>query len=293
MVYPLKVRAYNTGGSPPFKADLFTPINTNEPYLVWLDYMLNNETSLPNTVSTSYGDNEQTVPKEYAETVCQRLAALGARGVTLLFASGDNGVGTDGTCVLNNDSDKRAFMPSFPVTCPFVTGVGGTKLVKQIDGSFVEEAAWNPSNRFASGGGYSNYFAMPDYQKSVVEQYTKAMGENYTGLFNASGRAYPDLAAQSQSYAVVWNGKNIILDGTSASCPTMAGVVSLLNDYLISNGKPPLGFMNPWLYKVGYQGFTDVLKGGAKGCDVAGFQAAKGWDAVTGFGTPVSFVLLY
>jgi len=282
MVYPMKVRAYNTGGSPPFKADAFTRTNTNEPYLLWLDYMLNQEKNLPQTVSTSYGDDEQTVPQDYAELVCQRLAALGARGVTLLFASGDNGVGGDGACFLNDGTDKPAFLPSFPDSCPYVTSVGGTKNFNP------EVAAWDPKNGFASGGGYSNYFGMPDWQKSAVEAYTKSLGQNFTGWYNASGRAYPDVAAQGQAYAVVWNGRNIMLDGTSASTPTMAGVVALLNDYLVSNGKPTLGFMNPWLYKEGYQGFNDILSGSARGCDGEGFRAGKGWDPVTGVGTPVS-----
>jgi len=47
-----------------------------------------------------------------------------------------------------------------------------------------------------------------------------------------------------------------------------------------------MGFINPWLYKVGYAAFNDITSESAKGCDVDGFQAVKGWDAVTGFGTP-------
>lgn len=48
-----------------------------------------------------------------------------------------------------------------------------------------------------------------------------------------------------------------------------------------------MGFINPWLYKVGYQALTDVTSGSAVGCGLAGFPATKGWDAVTGFGTPL------
>ena len=55
-----------------------------------------------------------------------------------------------------------------------------------------------------------------------------------------------------------------------------------------------MGFLNPWLYKKGYQGFTDVAKGSAVSgaCNSTGFEAVEGWDAVTGFGTPVSFWVL-
>jgi tripeptidyl-peptidase-1 len=285
MTYPMKARAYNTGGEPPFKPDAFTKSNTNEPYLEWLEYMLNKETDLPWTVTTSYGDDEQTVPKDYAVRVCQDMAKLGARGVTLLYASGDNGVGGDGACQANDGKDTPTFLPSFPVTCPFVTAVGGTKDVAP------EVAAFDPRNNFASGGGFSYYFDQPDYQKDAVADYLASVGKNYTGMFNPKGRAYPDVAAQGQNYQVVWNGRNIMLDGTSASTPTMASVIALLNDYLISNGKPSMGFINPWLYKNGKAGFNDITSGSAKGCDVDGFQAVKGWDAVTGWGTPVC--LLY
>jgi tripeptidyl-peptidase I len=282
IVYPMKVHAYNTGGEPPFTPDEFTKSNTNEPYLDWLEYMLNKETNLPQTVTTSYGDDEQTVPKSYAESVCQGMAKLGARGVSLLFASGDNGVGGDGACVSNDGKSTPGFLPSFPDTCPFVTSVGGTKNFEP------EIAAWDSKNNFASGGGFSNYFERPAYQADAVSAYLQGVGNNYSSMYNPKGRAYPDIAAQGQSYSVIWNGRNIVLDGTSASTPTMASVIALLNDYLISNGKPALGFLNPWIYKVGYAGFNDILSGSAKGCDVDGWQAAKGWDAVTGWGSPVS-----
>jgi len=45
--------------------------------------------------------------------------------------------------------------------------------------------------------------------------------------------------------------------------------------------------MNPWLYKKGYQGFTDITSGSSQGCGVSGFPVTKGWDPVTGFGTPI------
>lgn len=67
----------------------------------------------------------------------------------------------------------------------------------------------------------------------------------------------------------------------------MSGIIALVNDALIAEGKPPLGFLNPWIYSKGHKGFTDITSGSAVGCSVAGFPALQGWDAVTGFGTPV------
>jgi tripeptidyl-peptidase-1 len=68
----------------------------------------------------------------------------------------------------------------------------------------------------------------------------------------------------------------------------MSGILALVNDALLASGKPVLGFLNPWLYRQGYKGFTDIVNGTAVGCDVDGFPAVSGWDPVTGFGTPVS-----
>ena len=54
----------------------------------------------------------------------------------------------------------------------------------------------------------------------------------------------------------------------------------MLNDYLISNGKPPLGFLNPWLYDIGQGGLNDITFGSNPGCHTDGFYASDGWDPV-------------
>ncbi|KAI9453318.1 hypothetical protein BJY52DRAFT_1123649, partial [Lactarius psammicola] len=41
---------------------------------------------------------------------------LGARGVSVIFASGDHGIG-DGNCKVNDDSGRAQFVPLFPVSC--------------------------------------------------------------------------------------------------------------------------------------------------------------------------------
>jgi len=236
--------------------------------------------NIPQIISSSYGDDEQTVPYSYAKTVCDLFAQLGARGVTFLCASGDKGVGPSGTCITNDGKNTSTFLPSFPDTCPYVTSVGATK-------SFSPEvAASDPSSGFASGGGFSNYFPRPDYQSGVVPAYISGVEPAYSGFYNSSGRAYPDIAAQGQQAATTWNGKVNPIDGASASTPIAAGVLTLVNDALIAAGKSPLGFLNPWLYYEGYKAFTDVTRGTAAGCNTTGFAAKEGWDAVTGFGTP-------
>lgn len=99
-------------------------------------------------------------------------------------------------------------------------------------------------------------------------------------LMRIDGRAYPDIAAQGQYFAYFWNGTEGVISGTSASTPLMSGIISLINDDLLFNGKSPLGFLNPWIYSRGYKGFTDITSGSAAGCGVDGFNATEGWDPV-------------
>ena len=64
----------------------------------------------------------------------------------------------------------------------------------------------------------------------------------------------------------------------------MAGIISLLNDFLISEGEPPLGWLNPWLYGTGQDGLTDITLGANEGCGGGyGFSAVTGWDPVRSY----------
>jgi tripeptidyl-peptidase-1 len=272
MSAPIPNTYYSTGGSPPFIPDTQTPTNTNEPYLDWVNFVLDQD-SMPDVVSTSYGDDEQTVPEDYARTVCDQFVQVGSRGTSLLFSSGDFGVG-GGDCLTNDGKNTTRFQPAFPASCPYVTTIGGTvKTNPEVAVDFT-------------GGGFSNYFPRPDYQKDAVSGFLSGLGDTYDGLYNATGRAYPDIAAQGSGFRVVIGGRVQSVGGTSASCPTVAAIISLLNDYSISQGKSKLGFLNPLIYSSLASGFNDITSGNNPGCDTDGFTAGEGWDPVTGLGTP-------
>jgi tripeptidyl-peptidase-1 len=281
------VTSYSTGGQPPYVPDISTPENTNEPYLAWVNWLLT-QRSIPRIISTSYGEPEQTIPRSYAERVCKQFAQVGARGTTLFFSSGDRGLGGTNTCYTNDGKNTYKFQPAFPASCPYITSVGATMNFEP------EEAAYRASRNttagfrdlYASGSGFSNYFPRPSYQNKVVPAYVKSLGDLYDGLYNKKGRGYPDLAAQGLYFAYFWNGTEGVISGTSASCPLTAGIFALVNDALLASGKPALGFLNPWLYKKGYNGLNDITIGSSHGCNVEGFPVTKGWDPITGFGTP-------
>ncbi|KAI0677175.1 tripeptidyl peptidase A [Trametes maxima] len=282
LTFPTPGTFFSTGGRPPFKADNLTTSNTNEPYSDWLDFVLAQK-KLPQAISTSYADDEQTVPVAYAKRVCNGFAQLGARGVSLLFSSGDGGVG-DGEedpalqeCFTNDGRNATRFVPLFPPSCPFVTAVGGT--------IHVPETAV-----FFSGGGFSDVFPRPAYQQLAVSKFLETLAPGtYKGLFNPKGRAIPDVAAQADLFRIFLSGRPVSIGGTSAAAPTFAAFVSLLNSARLSKGLPPLGFLNPLVYTIqalDKTAFNDITVGNNPGCGTPGFNATKGWDPITGVGTP-------
>jgi len=188
MTYPASVYSYSTGGSPPYIPDSETTSDTNEPYLVYINYILG-QSDLPQVISNSYGDDEQTVPKSYAQRVCQSFAQLGARGITLLVSSGDGGLGDEDpkNCISNYGKNSSTFLPEFPASCPYVTTVGATEQFEP------EVAAWRPDGigpdgkphgYYASGSGFSYYFNRPSYQDGVVDVYVENLKGLYDGLYN-------------------------------------------------------------------------------------------------------------
>ncbi len=132
-----------------------------------------------------------------------------------------------------------------------------------------------------SSGGFSDLFSRPTYQQDAVAQYLTVLGDEYEGLFNPNGRAYPDVAAQGTDFVIVADGQYVGVDGTSASSPTIASIVALVNDERLNAGKSSLGFLNPLLYSdAAAPIFNDITAGSNPGCSTNGFPAKSGWDPV-------------
>ena len=172
-------------------------------------------------------------------------------------------------------SAKFNCISTIPLTIVYrsLTSVGSTQGINEAAASF-------------SSGGFSNIFARPSYQDDAVAAYLDKLGNTNAGLFNPQGRAFPDVSAQGVNFVVDVGGQGQGVSGTSASSPTFASVVALLNDELLNAGKSPLGFLNPLLYSTGAAALNDVTKGSNPGCGTDGFPALAGWDPVTGLGTP-------
>lgn len=291
----------------------------------WLYQYVNhyfNTANVPQVVSISYGWSESDQcdidPDEcqalgvdsygYVTRVNAEFQKIALQGRTILVASGDSGANgrTDPDCSL------PYLKPDYPAASPYITAVGATQLnnaqtslpnpppvcVGQgyacASGGQEVAVSYAVAN-FASGGGFANYAPMPDYQKTAVANYMKSGVQlPPAGYYNTTGRGYPDVAAIGNAVLIDQGGVQPV-GGTSASAPEWAGVVSILNQYSLKKNGKTLGFLNPWIYQLATactNCFHDITVGDnictedgcSPGCQ--GFYAAKGWDPVTGWGSP-------
>ena len=184
MSFPTPVFFYSVGG------DL-----ADDAFLHWFSYILNPaQLNIPQTISISYGDYEPNLPVEYALAVCLLFMHLGSRGVSVLVASGSEGVGP-GDC---EDGDGNVkFVPEFPSSCTCgvqsplpVTRLGQVQVAHQtaiFTGPWVTSVGGTTGNpevaASLSGGGFSTYFPYPMYQFDAVDQYLQNHGGNHASRY--------------------------------------------------------------------------------------------------------------
>jgi tripeptidyl-peptidase-1 len=252
-----------------------------------------------NVLSVSYGAWDY--PDNYVKRQCNELMKLGLQGTTVVVSSGDSGVGDETWCA--DGPDGAIFYTTMMSECPYVLSVGSTQLDRPA-------GATNPAppfetlneiatTRFASGGGFSNVFGVPSWQKSAINAYFDQVDLPFSayhhfvenndfssvtgGVFHHGGRAYPDIAAIGDRQVVYAGGLWYRVGGTSLSAPVVASMVTLINEARIAAGKGPVGYFTPTLYSHP-EVFTDITVGSNPGCNSTGFVNAPGWDPVTGWG---------
>ena len=229
-----------------------------------------------------------------------------AQGITILNSSGDSGP----ACDLQGERPYATLGKTvgFPANLPETTGVGGTRF-NEGNGtywsannsgslgsalSYIPEVVWNESNAsglLASGGGPSTRYPKPDWQTGP-------------GVPNDGARDVPDVAfsaAGHDAYYINYSGGVGAVFGTSASAPSFAGILALLNHYQVSKGfqkTPGLGNINPQLYRLAQSTpavFHDITGGdnivpcaqGSPDCLAGsyGYAAGPGYDLATGLGS--------
>ncbi|KAH9054786.1 subtilisin-like protein [Lactarius vividus] len=204
MAYPTPIIFYSIGGLGKWGTKTGDPISGDQ-WLESLNYLLK-KTIIPQTISISYGGYERNIPREYTRALCILFAQLGARGVSVILSTGDDGVGEN----CKDESGNVRFVAQFPASCPYLTAVGGTT------GYDPEVAA--P----LSGGGFSDHYPRPVYQDVAVSAFLERQGTQYAGLYNPEGRGIPDIAAQAVMLPTVVKNDGIVVDGTSCSAPWQA-----------------------------------------------------------------------
>lgn len=246
---------------------------------------------LSSSFYVSDGDDATTLMREGITTswltaVTQAFQDAAIQGVTICIASGDTGTNS-------KVGDGKAHV-QYPGSDPWVLSVGGTT-IGNVNGSNFDEYVWNdldpndPDQWGTTGGGVSDFFPLPSYQASAGVPASVNDGTHV-------GRGVPDVAANASLHAgytgITVNGADFIGAGTSALAPLWAGLIAVINAALGAN----VGFVNPALYRIGSAGFRDIT--GAQGpvdnsnSGVAGYPAAPGWDACTGWGSPNGVALL-
>jgi len=253
--------------------------------------------------SLSYGDEEGDIfhssnnaTVAYGDRCNQEFMQLGLRGLTIVFSSGDDGIGSS---LIRTDSVSACekAMPEWPASSPYVTAVGATMLTdkylpvcgqnyavstaypglpltEQLAFACTGTAETVCTSTFGgvitSGGGFSEVNNRSDtaaWQDTAVNNYLRsANSAAYPPLtyFNSYGRGYPDVATYGSNYFVYLDGRITRESGTSSSAPVFAAMVTLWNDIRLAYNQPPMGFIAPFLYQIAAtnpQAFNDIVTG--------------------------------
>eukprot|EP00930_Biecheleria_cincta_P086303 TRINITY_DN75610_c0_g1_i1.p1 TRINITY_DN75610_c0_g1~~TRINITY_DN75610_c0_g1_i1.p1 ORF type:complete len:902 (-),score=146.41 TRINITY_DN75610_c0_g1_i1:39-2744(-) len=281
--------------------------------------------------SISWGDAEPLFPAAFVERLDYELMKLALRGITVIVASGDNGnsaVGTD--CEFVSDligsspwvTSVGATMPSLE-SAPYCHAEDFFKTIGTCEELGQATCSTAHGALITSSGYFSLYRQRPGYQDLALGPYLKSSlckpfdnhiagaqrnhseqealapcqhiskhGCSLSPLV-AESRASPDVALPGQMFPVIVNGSVQLFDGTSASAPAFAALVSLLNSEQQRQGRPPLGFLNAWLYQAHARepsAFLDVVVGDTASSESkicpSGWKAGPGWDPATGLGVP-------
>ena len=222
-------------------------------------------------------------PSDTTDAIFQQMAA---QGQSFFTSAGDNDAFTVGADSINGLDNPE--VGGTPASSPYVTTVGGTTLTTGAGGAWVGETAWNWGLRDGSyvgtGGGYSSYYEIPDWQAGV----NMATNGGSVGYRNI-----PDVAMVADNiYVYYGNGSTNSFGGTSCATPLWAGLAALINQQTAGYGRPPVGFFNPAIYQLGSSNlyasaFHDITTGSnAWPSSPGAYYAVPGYDLCTGWGTP-------
>jgi kumamolisin len=255
----------------------FAP-NSEQGFVDAISAAVHDSVNKPSVISISWGAPESEWSAQGLQAMDQAFQAAAALGVTVCCASGD--AGSSDQNPQNGTPDGLAHA-DFPASSPHVLACGGTRLIAN-GGAIDSETVWNDDvQTSATGGGVSDVFDLPAWQDGAgVPRSSNPGGRIGRGLPDVAGNASP-----STGYRVRVDFLSFVVGGTSAVSPLWAGLVARFNQRL----EMPVGWLNPLLYGpvAGSGAFRDITSG-----NNGEYPAAKGWDACTGWGTPIGSKLL-
>ncbi|PRX36970.1 kumamolisin [Paraburkholderia sp. BL18I3N2] len=238
--------------------------NSDAGFIDAVSRAVHDTTNKPSVISISWGGPESNWTSQSLQAFNSVLQSAATLGVTVCAASGDSG---------SSDGTGSGDQVDFPASSPYVLACGGTSLTASGT-SISHEAVWNDGAQGgATGGGVSQAFPVPAWQKGLSATSTNG-GKKALG-----GRGVPDVAGDASpvtGYSVLIDGTQTVVGGTSAVAPLWAALIARIN---AAKGQPA-GFINPKLYKA--TGACNDITQGNNGS----FAASAGWDACTGLGSP-------
>jgi kumamolisin len=226
----------------------------------------NEDGPLPNTIGCSWGwtPADPSTLDNYFET-------MAAQGQNFFAASGDS-------------STWSSSNEAWPADDAHVISVGGTDLMTaSAAGLWSSEIAWTDS-----GGGISpDSIAISSWQ--LASGVITSSNKGSTTLRNG-----PDVSANANftfyTCADQTTCQANVYGGTSFAAPMWAGYIALVNQQYAANNPSAtvksVGFIDPIIYPIGLGSsysadFHDITSGIS-----GGYSAVKGFDLVTGWGTP-------
>lgn len=229
---------------------------------------------MPDAISISWGGPESTWAPNSMLLMQSVIAEATTRGITVTVAAGDNG-SSDGL----NDGLSHV---DFPASAPNALACGGTHLELTPQGTIAAQRVWNDTaiGDGATGGGVSTFFPLPSYQAHADVPPSVNPG-------GTVGRGVPDIAGNADpqtGYQILVDGSSIVVGGTSAVAPLMAGLIVQLA--MATTTRP--GFVQPTWYPLeqatrgsAAPAFFNIIEG-----NNGAYQAHVGWNACTGLGSP-------
>ncbi len=252
--------------APGAKLAVYFAPNTDQGFLDAITKAIHDTQNKPSIISISWGAAEVNWTQQALDNFNEAFKTAAALGVSICVAAGDSG-SRDG------ETDGKVHV-DFPASSPYALSCGGTKLAVN-NNHITSETVWHESDDSASGGGVSNYFPLPGYQANA--KVPLALDTRF------KGRGVPDVAADADpntGYKVLVDGQQLVIGGTSAVAPLMAGLIALINE----QKNTPAGFIHPQLYKTPAL-CRDIVSGNNITTSAkTGYTAGPGWDACTGLG---------